>query len=517
MSADNSLAARFPTIAKQWHPTRNAPLLPSQVTAKSGRRVWWKCSRGPDHEWIASVADRHRFGCPCCAGKKACKATCLTTLMPRLARQWHPTRNAPLTPRDVTPQSNKKVWWRCSRDSEHEWPATIANRARSPGCPVCRGIRASPSTSLAALAPEVAREFHPTKNARLRPEDLPVGSDHLVWWRCPKGPDHEWRTRVRKRTMLGRGCPFCGGARTSLQTSLHVRAPRLAAEWHPTRNGALTPRQVGIGSKQYVWWRCRRHRHHEWQAIVKVRMKGDYGCPFCAGFRASPEHSLATTHPALARQWHPTRNGKVTACDVLPGAAKIAWWKCRKGSDHEWRAQVSERTRSSGACPFCSGLRLSVTNSVVKLAPAMARWWHPTRNGRKTAAGVRLASTRPVWWKCPEGPDHEWRREPNVQKKFGCPFCSKHRVSVTNSLATRYPKIARFWHPTKNGSVTPDTIIAGATRRYWWRCDRGHEWQAAPGARIRTGGDCSYCPRRRRKVALTYRPHLRVRFPSDFE
>lgn len=73
VSADNSLAARSAKIAKQWHPTRNFPLSPSQVRIKSGRRVCWKCPRGPDHEWIASVADRHRFGCRCCAGKKSCK------------------------------------------------------------------------------------------------------------------------------------------------------------------------------------------------------------------------------------------------------------------------------------------------------------------------------------------------------------------------------------------------------------------------------------------------------------
>jgi hypothetical protein len=207
----------------------------------------------------------------------------------------------------------------------------------------------------------------------------------------------------------------------------------------------------------------------------------------------------------------------VTAGDILPGAAMNAWWKCPKGPDHEWRTPVNERTRYGLGCPFCSGRRLSVTNSVAALAPAIARWWYPKRNGRKTAADVRLSDTRPAWWKCPKGPDHEWRREPNVQRKFGCPFCSNHRVSVTNCLASRYPKIARFWHPTRNGTVTPKTIIAGTTRRYWWQCDRGHEWQSAPGTRIKKSGDCPHCPRRRRKIAMTYRPHLRVLFPSDFK
>lgn len=31
-----------------------------------------------------------------------------------------------------------------------------------------------------------------------------------------------------------------------------VRAPQLAAEWHPTKSGALTARPVGAGSKRSV-------------------------------------------------------------------------------------------------------------------------------------------------------------------------------------------------------------------------------------------------------------------------
>lgn len=444
-SASYSLAAIYPAIAAQWHPRRNGAQTPAEVTPGSGRRVWWKCSKGPDHEWLAAVRDRRKHGCPCCAGKKACRATALQTLRPRLAREWHTPRNGALTARDVTLASNKVVWWRCRRDAEHEWRAAVAARAmRGTGCPFCAGRRASSRNSLATMAPAASRELHPTKNGSLRAEDLPAGSDRLVWWKCPNGPDHEWRTRVRRRGIMGRGCPYCGGALTSLQTSLQVRAPAYAAEWHPTRNGTLTPRDVGIGSKRRVWWRCRRRRDHEWQAMVKGRVHYRLGCPFCAGHRASTETSLARKYPAVAKQWHPSKNGALTPRDVLPGAARFVWWKCPKGPDHEWRAQVSERVRCTVGCPFCRSERLSVTNSVAALSPRLARWWHPTKNGRFGPADVRLADSRPVWWKCPKGPDHEWRLPPKVQRRQGCGFCAHRRVSVTNSLATRYPKIAAF-------------------------------------------------------------------------
>jgi hypothetical protein len=198
------------------------------------------------------------------------------------------------------------------------------------------------------------------------------------------------------------------------------------------------------------------------------------------------------------------------------------WWTCAKGPDHEWRTQVYNRTHVGTGCPFCVGKRLSVTNSVAARAPALARWWHPTKNGRRGPADVRVSDTKPVWWKCPEGPDHEWLSAPNRRNRFyrgrllGCPFCANLRVSVTNSLATRYPKIARFWHPTKNGDVTPEKIVAGTPRPYWWRCDRGHEWRVAPVYRIRGPGNCPHCPRRRRRIAMTWKaPRVRVYLPSD--
>ena len=51
--------------------------------------------------------------------------------------------------------------------------------------------------------------------------------------------------------------------------------------------------------------------------------------------------SLAEVNPELARQWHTSKNGDLTPRDVTPGSHKKVWWKCNKGDDHEWEAQIS--------------------------------------------------------------------------------------------------------------------------------------------------------------------------------
>ena len=56
--------------------------------------------------------------------------------------------------------------------------------------------------------------------------------------------------------------------------------------------------------------------------------------------------SLAETHPEVAKQWHPTKNKNLTVYDFISGSIKKVWWKCNKGDDHEWEANIRERCRS---------------------------------------------------------------------------------------------------------------------------------------------------------------------------
>ena len=60
----------------------------------------------------------------------------LATVNPRLAKEWHPTKNGDLSPFDITAGSGKKAWWKCSQCG-YEWETIIANRTKGHGCPKC--------------------------------------------------------------------------------------------------------------------------------------------------------------------------------------------------------------------------------------------------------------------------------------------------------------------------------------------------------------------------------------------
>jgi hypothetical protein len=161
---------------------------------------------------------------------------------------------------------------------------------------------------------------------------------------CDKG--HEWQADVLKRSY-GTGCPYCSGRKVTEEYNLSTTHPDVAGQWHPTRNGELTPDKAAPYSGKKVWWMC--DKGHEWQAFIGNRSSGA-GCPFCYGKKVTEKYNLSTIHPDVARQWHPRKNGKITPGMVTPYSQAKAWWKCNKG--HEWQAIIANRSLGSD-CPYC--------------------------------------------------------------------------------------------------------------------------------------------------------------------
>jgi hypothetical protein len=349
-----SLADLNPELVKQWHPTKNKTLTPFDVLPGSQVKVWWKCPKGDDHEWDAVIADRNKgIGCAVCSNYKVVASNCLETLNPELAREWHPTKNGKLTPRDVHPGSAKKVWWKCLKGEDHEWKTVVHSRSNGRKCPVCSGRKVVKSTCLEALNPQLAKQWHPTKNGELKPSDVGIGSAKNVWWKCSKGDDHEWRNTVTSRVSQGLGCPVCSNQKIVRSNCLATLNPQIARLWHPTKNGKLTPADVGAGSGRRVWWKCAKGDDHEWREAVGKQAKNRKGCPICIGRKLVRSNSFAVLFPELVKQWHPTKNGQLTPHAVRPGSNKIAWWQCIKYPEHVWKTSINERTSGSG-CPKCN-------------------------------------------------------------------------------------------------------------------------------------------------------------------
>ena len=128
----------------------------------------------------------------------------LFALNPELCEEWNYEKNK-TTPDMYSPNSNSKVWWKCSLG--HEWRTSIDTRSAGRGCPYCSNNKVLPGfNDLATKRPDLLQEWHPTKNNNLDPTKVLPGSGKKAWWICEKG--HEWRAEINSRNK-GSGCPEC--------------------------------------------------------------------------------------------------------------------------------------------------------------------------------------------------------------------------------------------------------------------------------------------------------------------
>lgn len=102
-------------------------------------KLLWKCLKNNCNEifemtWT-DISQGH--GCSYCSSQQLGISNCLANKNPNLAKEWHSIKNGNLTPYDVFSSSRKKVWWKCSENSEHEWIARIDQRSAGRNCPMC--------------------------------------------------------------------------------------------------------------------------------------------------------------------------------------------------------------------------------------------------------------------------------------------------------------------------------------------------------------------------------------------
>lgn len=328
------------------------PVSKDQMPSPSSARAVYICANGHRGErplHTMAVAVRHGWsGCPYCCNALALDGyNSLAQTHPALAGQWHPSLNAPTRPSDVIAGGNSaKYWWQCPQD--HVYEESPNNRTRGNGCPYCAHRRAIPGvTSLDAVDPELAQEWHPELNGELTPTAVLPGSARLVWWLCKL--HHAYQARIYSRRN-GTGCPFCANRKVMLGfNDLNTKRPELAEEWHPTLNEGLTPRDVVAGAIRRVWWEC--PRHHTYATAVCQRTQGT-GCPYCSNKKVLPgDNDLQARFPEIASEWHPTNNGSISPSQVLPGDQKRCWL-CAFGHE-QWNTAWSRiKARGCTLCPF---------------------------------------------------------------------------------------------------------------------------------------------------------------------
>lgn len=549
----NDLVTLYPDIAKEWNYERNKDLKPSQVSSKSNKKVWWKCSRG--HEWQLRICDRVKnLGCPYCSGRYVLKGeNDLVTLYPNVAKEWNYERNKGLEPNQISAKANKKVWWKCSKG--HEWQAYICNRTRGAKCPYCSGKYViKGENDLATLYPDLAKEWNYKKNENLKPENFMAGSHKKVWWKCFKG--HEWQANIYSR-VSGIGCPYCSGRYVIKgENDFKKTHPELMKEWNYERNKDISPDEILSAVNKKVWWKC--SKGHEWQASINNRHKGT-GCPICSSeiqtsypeqiinFYLSQQIPVENRYKFEGKEidifipsllvgieydgiyYHNTNKSfkkertkdmflkekgikiiriKEATSNHYDKKKDIIYYKPRYNYENldevlkivfeilnlryntQLKLNFDLKRDNTKILTFVKTLEKK--KSLAFCNKALLKEWNYEKNKNLNPEFFDIGSGYKVWWKCSKG--HEWQASIDSRNRgTGCPICANQKLLIGyNDLATLYPNIAKEWNYEKNKGLKPENVLAGSTQKYWWKCSKGHEWKISVSRRV-CGNNCPIC------------------------
>ena len=204
LTDENRLSKTYPELLKEWNYKKNK-ITPDDISHGSDKKVWWICGKG--HEWQSGVNDKKgnfiknkENGCPYCHGNKTHKSLSLGVLYPEISKDWDFKRNKKLTPFDVRPGSDRKVWWICSRDRcRNQTKERVFKRIRRKSCNRCKTLR--------VMIPEIFVEIHKTKN-KFDINKISWKSGKKALWKCLKCKC-EWKATVANRSNGECNCPNC--------------------------------------------------------------------------------------------------------------------------------------------------------------------------------------------------------------------------------------------------------------------------------------------------------------------
>jgi len=338
--SERSFGVLNPSLLQEWDYEKNEHS-PSSYLPQSNKKVWWKCIKG--HSWDATIHHRVKdaSGCPFCMngwqtsrlelrvlselqyifsdtiGRSKVGGVECDVYIPSLrfgieidGYHWHldkvdrdreknaviessgnklvRVREKPLEKiRDTdvlytTDESEILIFKKLLKAIEIECHVGSFDFHGFKGSDKYRELLSRSRRSgknLQSEFPNVALEWHPTRNRPLMPEDVAPRSTLSVWWLCGKC-GNEYEKKVWKRAS--HGCPYCGGKKVWNGNSLRTFSPKIVSDWDYEKNKGLTPDDVTYGSHRRVWWRCHLCGFR-WEQTVNGRTSFKRECRACHG------------------------------------------------------------------------------------------------------------------------------------------------------------------------------------------------------------------------------------------
>lgn len=176
--------------------------------------------------------------------------------------------------------------------------------------------------------------------------------------------------------------------------------------------------------------------------------------------------------PQLLKEWDYTKNHGLDPSKFSSGSQQTVWWKCSNPNHPSWPAIIGNRARLKKArgCPYCSGLKVILEESIAVKFHELMKEWHPTKNSKHNPYEVHPFGLKPIWWKC-HTCGYEWVTPVRNRTKTNspCPECKKIE-DRKKSLKVIRPDVAEEWDYEKNAPILPEDVPVYSNEKVWWIC-----------------------------------------------
>ncbi len=339
-----------------------------------------------------------------------------------LMKEWDYDLNVDLDPTKLTYGSNKKVWWKCPKCG-YSWEAKINNRVNKRGCPCCANkVAVVGVNDLATTHPQIAKEWHPSKNKNLTPSNVTYGYGKKVWWLCPNG--HEYQATVNKRTSGdGTNCPICNSGRQTsfaeqafyfyikkaypdtisrytaeflgrMELDIYIPSIKLAIEY----DGEAWHRENKIERENKKYLACKTNNIK----MIRLREK-----------MSSVEVKDIADEVFCIKDLYKHTNLEKTIKEIL------IHLECNLPIDIDINRDRFEIQK------YCQPIK----NSLVDKFPEISKEWHPNKNGTLKPNMVKSGSDKKVWWVCFKCGNEYEASIGSRTRGTGCPICGRKKVN----------------------------------------------------------------------------------------
>lgn len=491
-----------------------------------------KCKKNSSHRYTLKASALIRGQrCTICASKVVNESNCLATTNPEMAKQWDYEANAhlknkqgnTLTPHNITAGCNRYVNWACV-EYGHKWNAKISTRTKdekmrtgdATGCPTCAGkIALLGFNTLFDTHPEMAKEWDYETNASLfdrhgkiiTPKTITAGCNKKVNWVCKI--NHKWKTAINSRTNNNAECSRCSLGQFSRQ-EMRLYAEILTV--YPDTEWSVKPIHIeGLDGRSQP-------KVDIFIPSLKlvIEFDGYYNHKSDKSWQTDlAKNKILTTNGFTVIRIRPTPLKPTSDNDISPTlkqdqlnidtmkrlvekiAETVPSEKDRAEVQRYLDANEFLNTGKYKQLLSKNGLPRGGQSLAVK-DPVIAARWDYEKNHPITPDMVTASSPSEYYFICENGIHSRYQKIGNltIGKQTKCLECLGKVTNDETSLASVYPVVAKEWHRTKNGSLTPYTVHSGAALKAWWQCSKEycqHEWKTFVFNRTKKGSGCPAC------------------------